>query len=90
MSRNLIKQTAHVNIGTIGHVDRQNDFDGGDNLVLGKHNPKITVRAFDSIDNAHRKEPVLRLPRRTSNNKKRRTGITRTWTVQDTPITWKI
>jgi elongation factor Tu len=34
----------HVNIGTIGHVDH--------GKVLAKHNPKVQVRAFDSIDNA--------------------------------------
>src|ERR1700755_397332 len=43
----------HVNIGTIGHVDHgKPTWTPAITRVLAKHNPKITVRAFDSIDNA--------------------------------------
>src|SRR6187455_1393753 len=43
----------HVNIGTIGHVDHgKTTLTAAITRVLAKHNPKITVRAFDSIDNA--------------------------------------
>jgi elongation factor Tu len=43
----------HVNIGTIGHVDHgKTTLTAAITKVLSKHNPKITVRAFDSIDNA--------------------------------------
>jgi len=43
----------HVNIGTIGHVDHgKTTLTAAITKVLAKHNPKIIVRAFDSIDNA--------------------------------------
>ncbi len=43
----------HVNIGTIGHVDHgKTTLTAAITKVLSKHNPKILVRAFDSIDNA--------------------------------------
>ena len=43
----------HVNIGTIGHVDHgKTTLTAAITKVLSKHNPKIVVRAFDSIDNA--------------------------------------
>ena len=43
----------HVNIGTIGHVDHgKTTLTAAITKVLAKHNPKIMVRAFDSIDNA--------------------------------------
>jgi elongation factor Tu len=43
----------HVNIGTIGHVDHgTTTLTAAITKVLAKHNPRITVRAFDSIDNA--------------------------------------
>ena len=43
----------HVNIGTIGHVDHgKTTLTAAITKVLSKHNPKIIVRAFDSIDNA--------------------------------------
>src|SRR6188472_882318 len=43
----------HVNIGTIGHVDHgKTTLTAAITKVLAKHNPKFTVRAFDSIDNA--------------------------------------
>jgi len=43
----------HVNIGTIGHVDHgKTTLTAAITRVLAKHNPKIVVRAFDSIDNA--------------------------------------
>jgi elongation factor Tu len=42
-----------VNIGTIGHVDHgKTTLTAAITKVLAKHNPKIQVRAFDSIDNA--------------------------------------
>jgi elongation factor Tu len=43
----------HVNIGTIGHVDHgKTTLTAAITKVLGKHNPKIAFRSFDSIDNA--------------------------------------
>ncbi len=43
----------HVNIGTIGHVVHgKTTLTAAITKVLAKHNPKIVVRAFDSIDNA--------------------------------------
>jgi elongation factor Tu len=43
----------HVNVGTIGHVDHgKTTLTAAITKVLAKHNPKIQVRAFDSIDNA--------------------------------------
>ena len=43
----------HVNIGTIGHVDHgKTTLTAAITKVLAKHNPKITVRDFSSIDNA--------------------------------------
>jgi elongation factor Tu len=43
----------HVNIGTIGHVDHgKTTLTAAITKVLARHNPKILVRAFDSIDNA--------------------------------------
>ena len=43
----------HVNIGTIGHVDHgKTTLTAAITKVLQKHNPKITFRSFDSIDNA--------------------------------------
>jgi elongation factor Tu len=43
----------HVNVGTIGHVDHgKTTLTAAITKVLAKHNPKITFRSFDSIDNA--------------------------------------
>ena len=43
----------HVNIGTIGHIDHgKTTTTAAITKVLSKHNPKVTFRAFDSIDNA--------------------------------------
>jgi elongation factor Tu len=43
----------HVNIGTIGHVDHgKTTLTAAITQTLGKRNPKISVRSFDSIDNA--------------------------------------
>ncbi len=43
----------HVNIGTIGHVDHgKTTLTAAITMVLAKSNDKISVRAFDSIDNA--------------------------------------
>src|SRR6266849_621998 len=43
----------HVNIGTIGHVDHgKTTLTAAITKVLGKTNPKVQFRAFDSIDNA--------------------------------------
>jgi len=42
-----------VNIGTIGHVDHgKTTLTAAITKVLQKHNPKISFRSFDSIDNA--------------------------------------
>src|SRR5271165_1963490 len=43
----------HVNVGTIGHIDHgKTTMTAAITKVLSKHNPKVTFRAFDSIDNA--------------------------------------
>jgi len=43
----------HVNVGTIGHVDHgKTTLTAAITQTLAKNNPKITVRSFDSIDNA--------------------------------------
>jgi elongation factor Tu len=43
----------HVNIGTIGHIDHgKTTLTAAITKTLAKNNPKITVRDFDSIDNA--------------------------------------
>ena len=43
----------HVNIGTIGHVDHgKTTLTAAITMVLSQNNPKIQVRAYDSIDNA--------------------------------------
>ncbi len=43
----------HVNIGTIGHIDHgKTTLTSAITQVLHKLDPKVTVRSFDSIDNA--------------------------------------
>jgi elongation factor Tu len=43
----------HVNIGTIGHVDHgKTTLTAAITQILAKSNPKISIRSFDSIDNA--------------------------------------
>ena len=43
----------HVNVGTIGHVDHgKTTLTAAITQVLSKHDPTVTVRTFDSIDNA--------------------------------------
>jgi elongation factor Tu len=43
----------HVNVGTIGHIDHgKTTLTAAITQTLGKRNPKIAVRSFDSIDNA--------------------------------------
>jgi len=43
----------HMNIGTIGHIDHgKTTLTAAITKVLAKNNPKISFRAFDSIDNA--------------------------------------
>src|SRR3954449_13150959 len=43
----------HMNIGTIGHIDHgKTTLTAAITEVLAKHNPKVKIRSFDSIDNA--------------------------------------
>src|SRR5574337_1134124 len=43
----------HVNVGTIGHIDHgKTTLTAAITKVLGKHNPNVKFRSFDSIDNA--------------------------------------
>jgi elongation factor Tu len=43
----------HANVGTIGHIDHgKTTLTAAITRVLGKNNPKIQFRSFDSIDNA--------------------------------------
>ncbi len=47
------RKKAHVNVGTIGHVDHgKTTLTAAITMALAKKNDKITVRSFDSIDNA--------------------------------------
>ena len=47
------RSKAHVNIGTIGHVDHgKTTLTAAITKVMSKHNPKMVFRSFDSIDNA--------------------------------------
>jgi len=54
MSKAKFERTKpHVNIGTIGHVDHgKTTLTAAITQTLAKANPNITVRSFDSIDNA--------------------------------------
>jgi elongation factor Tu len=43
----------HINVGTIGHIDHgKTTLTAAITKVLGKTNPKVKFRSFDSIDNA--------------------------------------
>src|SRR5689334_18898580 len=43
----------HVNVGTIGHIDHgKTTLTAAITKVLSKHDPKVSFRSFDSIDNA--------------------------------------
>src|SRR5574342_530827 len=43
----------HVNVGTIGHIDHgKTTLTSAITKVLAKHDPKVSFRSFDSIDNA--------------------------------------
>ena len=43
----------HVNIGTVGHVDHgKTTLTAAITMILAKKNPNISIRSFDSIDNA--------------------------------------
>jgi elongation factor Tu len=43
----------HVNVGTIGHVDHgKTTLTAAITMCLASHNPNVSVRSFDSIDNA--------------------------------------
>ena len=43
----------HVNVGTIGHVDHgKTTLTAAITMTLGKRNPKVAARSFESIDNA--------------------------------------
>src|SRR5206468_1260423 len=43
----------HCNVGTIGHIDHgKTTLTAAITKVLAKHNPKVAVHSFDSIDNS--------------------------------------
>jgi elongation factor Tu len=47
------RSKTHVNIGTIGHIDHgKTTLTSAITMVLAKNDPTISVRSFDSIDNA--------------------------------------
>jgi len=54
MSKEKFERTKpHINIGTIGHVDHgKTTLTAALTMSLAKKNPKISVRTYDSIDNA--------------------------------------
>src|ERR1700690_4247863 len=48
----------HCNIGTIGHIDHgKTTLTAAITKVLAKHNPKVSFRSLDSIDNAPEEKP---------------------------------
>jgi len=54
--RNLIAAKPHVNIGTIGHIDHgKTTLTAAITKVLGKHNPEVAFRSFDSDRNARKR-----------------------------------
>ena len=47
------RKKPHVNVGTIGHVDHgKTSLTAAITMTLGKRNPKVAARSFESIDNA--------------------------------------
>jgi elongation factor Tu len=47
------RSKTHVNIGTIGHIDHgKTTLTAAITMVLAKNDPTVSVRTFDSIDNA--------------------------------------
>jgi elongation factor Tu len=54
MSKAKFERTKpHVNVGTIGHVDHgKTTLTAAITMVLAKNDPTVTIRTFDSIDNA--------------------------------------
>jgi elongation factor Tu len=54
MSKEKFERTKpHVNVGTIGHVDHgKTSLTAAITMTLAKKNPKVSVRSFESIDNA--------------------------------------
>jgi len=47
------RSKTHVNIGTIGHIDHgKTTLTSAITMVLAKNDPSVSVRSFDSIDNA--------------------------------------
>src|SRR3970040_2386672 len=51
--RRFERTKPHLNIGTIGHIDHgKTTLTSAITKVLAKNNPKVSFRAFDSIDNA--------------------------------------
>jgi len=47
------RSKTHVNIGTIGHIDHgKTTLTAAITMVLAKNDPTVTIRSFDSIDNA--------------------------------------
>jgi elongation factor Tu len=70
----------HVNIGTIGHVDHgKTTLTAAITKVLQKHNPKISYRSFDSIDNAPEKRHAASRSQRHTSSMRRRTVTTHTF-----------
>jgi len=46
----------HVNVGTIGHVDHgKTTLTAAITMILARKNKNISIRDFDSIDNARRR-----------------------------------
>jgi elongation factor Tu len=47
------RSKTHVNIGTIGHIDHgKTTLTAAITMVLAKNDPTVSIRSFDSIDNA--------------------------------------
>ncbi len=79
----------HVNVGTIGHIDHgKTTLTAAITKVLGKNNPKVKFRSFDSIDNAPEEKARGHHDRDGARGvRDRERGTTRTWIARATPTT---
>ena len=79
----------HVNIGTIGHIDHgKTTLTAAITKVLGKNNPKVKFRSFDSIDNApEEKARGITIAVAHIEYETKPSGTTRTWIARGTPTT---
>ena len=73
----------HLNIGTIGHIDHgKTTLTAAITNVLHKHNPDVAFTPFDQIDKAPEERERGSRSRCRMWSMRRRTAITRMWTVR--------